>query len=269
MAFRPRDGVARQYRILGAAVSNLTNLLLVDQLHWSVSQYLARMWLPALVAIVVSVVLLGLLLRAEISGRYDHVPPKAPHDAVLFRSSVTICVLIGPLVIIGIPPWALSVAGALVLLAFFAWRRRDMLSWSLLPWRLIAITLGLFLVVGFLQQHGLSNWLDELAGTTSDLTGLLRLAVTGAVGSNIVNNLPAYVALEPVAAASPDRMLALLVGTNLGPLITVWGSLATLLWRDRCRSVDVPVSASRFALAGGVGVPVLLVLTTCAVWFTG
>ena len=63
-------------------------------------------------------------------------------------------------------------------------------------------------------------------------------------------------------------MLALLVGTNLGPLITLWGSLATLLWRERCRAAGVEVSMARFALAGLVGVPVLLVACTVAVWAT-
>ncbi len=104
------------------------------------------------------------------------------------------------------------------------------------------ITLALFLVVGFAQQHGLSRWLADLAGTGGGFGGLLRMATTGAVASNVVNNLPAYIALEPVAASSPDRLLALLVGTNVGPLVTVWASLATLLWRDRCRARGLVVS---------------------------
>ena len=81
---------------------------------------------------------------------------------------------------------------------------------------------------------------------------LLRTAFVGAAASNLVNNLPAYVALEPVAASSPDRLLSLLIGTNLGPLVTLWGSLATLLWRDRCRSGGLEVGAGRFARIVGV-----------------
>ena len=37
--------------------------------------------------------------------------------------------------------------------------------------------------------------------------------------------------------------VALLIGVNCGPLVTIWASLATLLWRDRCRKgwVEIPV----------------------------
>lgn len=250
-------------------VSNLTNLLLVDQLRWSVAEYTSRMWLPALAAVLFSILVLAVLLRGSLRGRYTHSPPPSPRDLVLFRSAVTACALIGPLVIIGIPPWVVSVVGAIVLVPLFAWRRRDQLTWDLLPWRLVAITLFLFLTVGFLQQYGLTTWLAELAGGGDSLLALLRLSASGAVGSNLINNLPAYVALEPVASSSPDRMLALLVGSNLGPLITLWASLATLLWRERCRTAGVQVSASRFALAGIVGVPLLIVVSTSAVWATG
>ena len=71
-----------------------------------------------------------------------------------------------------------------------------------------------------------------------------------------------------MASSSPDRLLALLIGTNLGPLVTLWGSLATLLWRDRCRSGELQVSARRFAVAGVVGAPVLVVTATLALWLT-
>ncbi len=72
---------------------------------------------------------------------------------------------------------------------------------------------------------------------------------------------PAYLALEPVAADSPERLVALLIGVDLGPLITDWASLATLLWRERCTSADVTESAWRFAARGLLLVPLLLACT--------
>ncbi len=250
-------------------VSNLTNLLLVDQLGWSVATYVGRMWLPALVSILVSVVLLWLLVRRSLRGRYEHPEPPVPHDVVLFRTALVVCLLLGPAFVVGIPPWIVGCAAALVLGAVFAWRSPRVLRLGLVPWQLVVTTLGLFLVVGLLEQHGLTEWLTTVAGTASDgPIVLLRTAFVGAAASNLVNNLPAYVALEPVAASSPDRLLALLLGTNLGPLITLWGSLATLLWRDRCRSGGLEVGAGRFAVAGVVGVPVLLLTATLALWLT-
>lgn len=250
-------------------VSNLTNLLLIDRLHWSVGRYTTRMWIPALVAVTVTVAVLAVLMRGALSGRYEVPTRPIVKDPFLFRLAIGVCLSVGPLFILGVPPWQVGVGGATVLLIAFAVRDRSRLAWQLLPWRLVVITLSLFLIVGFLQQLGLTNWLAEIAGKSSNgLTGLLRMAGTGALGSNLVNNLPAYVALEPVAANSPERLLALLIGTNLGPLITIWGSLATLLWRERCRSRGVEIKASGFALAGLLGVPLLLVSTTVALWLT-
>jgi arsenical pump membrane protein len=67
-----------------------------------------------------------------------------------------------------------------------------------------------------------------VAGDGDDPLSLLQLAFAGLVGANAIDNLPAYLALEPVAA-SPARIAALLIGVNVGALITPWASLAVLL----------------------------------------
>jgi hypothetical protein len=68
--------------------------------------------------------------------------------------------------------------------------------------------------------------LGVAAGAADEgFTGLLRLTGISALGANLVNNLPAYLAMEPVVNGSALRMAALLVGVNIGPLIThgrVW-----------------------------------------------
>ena len=81
--------------------------------------------------------------------------------------------------------------------------------------------------------------------------GALRAAATGTGLSNVVNNLPAYVAGESVIPFSHHtQLLALLIGTNVGPIITPWASLATLLWYERCRAYDVAVPPRKFMLTG-------------------
>ena len=72
----------------------------------------------------------------------------------------------------------------------------------------------------------------------------------GTLGANLIDNLPAYLALEPAAADSPLRLAALLVGVNAGPVITPWASLATLLWAARCRSAGVTRVVAPVCLAG-------------------
>lgn len=72
-----------------------------------------------------------------------------------------------------------------------------------------------------------------------------------------MNNLPAYLALEPVAD-SPVRLAALLIGVGAGPLVTPWASLATLLWHERLRAVGVEVPWGRYVLAGLVAAPLIV-----------
>ena len=52
--------------------------------------------------------------------------------------------------------------------------------------------------------------------------------------ANLINNLPAVLALLPLGPAGPGPVLAALIGVNLGPNLTYVGSLATLLWRRSC-----------------------------------
>jgi Na+/H+ antiporter NhaD/arsenite permease-like protein len=86
----------------------------------------------------------------------------------------------------------------------------------------------------------------------------VRVAAVGAVGANVADNLPAYLAFE-AAAGSPARLAALLVGVNAGPLITPWASLATLIWHEQLRRLGVQISWWGYAAAGAVLVPLLII----------
>jgi len=118
----------------------------------------------------------------------------------------------------------------------------------------VAVWVVLFTVVGFLSSHGLEDILRRIAGTTSEL----RLSATAALGANLFDNLPAYLAMEPVASDSPHRMLALLIGVNCGCLLTLWGSLATLLWRARCDTARVDISWWSFLWRGLILTPLVV-----------
>jgi Na+/H+ antiporter NhaD/arsenite permease-like protein len=135
--------------------------------------------------------------------------------------------------------------------AAFAWRDRPKLVWSLLPWRLLVFVTGLFLVVPTLSRFGLADVMGAIIGSGGDGDGAYRAAAAGGGLSNLVNNLPAYVAGEQVIpAANHTQLLSLLIGTNLGPVITPWGSLATLLWFEWCRRSEVRVPLAKFVLTG-------------------
>lgn len=246
-------------------VSNLTNLLAQGLLHESVLAFAAQMAAPALAAVVVVVLALSWVYRADLRGRYEDPAGTPVADPVLLATAAAACGLLALGVLAGLPPWMAASVATAPLVAVTARRRRDALTWRLVPVVLVAGTLVLFLGVAAAQHHGLSTALAHLAGHGDSLAGLLRLAAAGAVGSNAVNNLPAYLALEPVAGTAV-RLHALLVGTNVGPLVTVWGSLATLLWRSRCASGGLKVGAWRLAALGGVIMPMAVVAAVAALW---
>jgi len=75
------------------------------------------------------------------------------------------------------------------------------------------------------------------------------------VTADAVNNIPAYLLLEPAAGDAASSM-ALLVGVNAGSVVTPWASLATLLWADQLRRAGADVPWGRFVAWGAVLAPV-------------
>jgi arsenical pump membrane protein len=151
--------------------------------------------------------------------------------------------------------------------AAFAWRAPRALSFALVPWPLVLFVAGLFLTVGALQASGSAAVLSAVTGTGEDFPALLRVAAAGLAGSNVINNLPAYLALEPTAG-TPARIAALLIGVNAGSIVLPWGSLATLLWHDRLASLGVDVRWGRFILLGCLVAPATVLLATLALALT-
>lgn len=245
--------------------SNLTNLLALEALGGPSPLEFARLaWAPALVATLVPMVVLLLLFRRALTGRHhrDETPP-VPRDATLLRiSGVTVALLV-PALVSGVAVWIPSVAAAAVLLVAFALRERDALRWTLVPWPTLVLVCGLFVVFEAAHGAGLGAWLGRVAGDGEGVVALLRVAATGMLGANLVDNLPAYLALEPVAG-SPARLMALLIGVNAGPLITPWASLATLLWHERLSQFGVSVRWSGYMVLGAVVAPLTVALATLA-----
>ena len=128
-----------------------------------------------------------------------------------------------------------------------------------MPWQIILLACGLFLVVETAHAHGLSAAVAPLVGQGEDIPDLLRVAGVGALVANGIDNLPAYLALEPLAT-EPTRMAGLLVGVNAGALVTPWASLAILLWHERLLGLDVAVRWPRYMAASAL-VAVLTVVT--------
>lgn len=241
-------------------VSNLTNLLAADRVALETRAFAARMWLPQLAVLAVTMALLwAFYWRRRMRGEdaYDPPAPAPVRDRVLFSATGVACLLFIAAILggvhTGIQLGVAATVAAAVAVAAFAVRDRSALRPSLIPWQLMVFVTGLFLVVPTLERFGLDDAMVAFVGHDGDALGAFRAAFSGAGLSNVLNNLPAYVAGESaVPASNQEQLLSLLVGTNVGPVITPWGSLATLLWFEWCRRWDVRVPMRKFVLTGAV-----------------
>ncbi|MCS5715908.1 SLC13 family permease [Herbiconiux sp. CPCC 205716] len=248
-------------------VSNLTNLLAARSFDGGPVQFLGIVWAPALVGVVVSVAILSVVYRSRLVGRYL-VPERTPiRDRGLLVYSAIVVVLLLPMLVSGLEvAWVAGVAAVLLLAAFLV-RRREAISVGLVPWQALGIAFGLFVLVEAAHAHGLEDLLASVSGSGDDPLSLLHLAAVAAVSANGINNLPAYLVLEP-QAGSQLRLVALLIGVNLGPLVTPWASLATLLWHQRLTALGVTISWPRFMGLGLIAVAIIVPLATLALAFT-
>ncbi len=244
-------------------VSNLTNLLAVSRMPGGgdPASFLRLLGPSAAVAVLITVVLLWAVHRRELRGRFDVAAPPRVADATQLRVAAVVVVALLPLLVSGVEPWIPATAAAIVLLVLFAWRSPKALGWRLVPWSLLIFAAGLFAAVAALEAWGSGAVAAAIAGTGDGPADLLRLAGTGMATANTLDNLPAYLLLESTAD-SPERLAALLIGVNAGPLITPWASLATLLWHQRLVAAGVELSWRRFCLLGLLAAPLVVSAAT-------
>jgi arsenical pump membrane protein len=124
----------------------------------------------------------------------------------------------------------------------------------LVPAGIVVGAFGLFVLVELL--------LDITTPARIHWSNDVSLAAAAAVLSNLVNNLPAWLALAPVTDHA--HYPALLVGINVGGMLLLWGSLANLLWRRRCIRAGLHISAARFEREGLLVVPLAVLLGALA-----
>jgi arsenical pump membrane protein len=138
-------------------------------------------------------------------------------------------------------------------------------SWSMLP-----LVAGLFVVVAGLNQTGalsaLARNLHDAAAASPQSTSWVA-GIVVAVAANVLNNLPAGLVAATTnhaAQVPPQVASAILVGVDLGPNLSVSGSLATILWLIALRREGENVTALRFLRLGLIVMPPALVLSLFA-----
>nr|WP_244985161.1 ArsB/NhaD family transporter [Acetobacter persici] len=134
------------------------------------------------------------------------------------------------------------------------------ISWGVLP-----LVAGLFVLVEAIDSTGLIGEIAQIlkrAAQSDPTAAALGSGSLLAFISNLMNNLPAgLIASEAVAQAHPPRLVIdnLLIGVDLGPNLSVTGSLATILWLQVIRRGGEDVGFLQFLKIGAVAMPVALV----------
>jgi arsenical pump membrane protein len=253
-------------------VSNLTNLLAFAASGLAFPRFAGLMALPWLAAIAVEYLVFRRFFRSDLNGAAPSSPAAPGPAATPVFALVVVAATLGGFAaasLAGInPAWA-AAAGAAVL-AFRALARRHTSPGEIgraagIPFLLFVLALGL--VVAAVTENGLAAALRQVLPGGSSLLALLGTAALAAAAANLINNLPAVLVLLPLAApAGPAAVLAVLIGTNIGPNLTYSGSLATLLWRRVLREHDAEPDIGEFTRLGLLTVPAALVAATVALW---
>lgn len=253
-------------------VSNLTNLLAMAAAGLSFVRFAAVMALPSLVVIAVEYVAFRRAFAGELSlpasapRGADRMPPLPRFSAAVLASTLAGFVMAS---FADVPPAWVAVAGAAAMAVRAAWRgdvdaRRAL---ALVNPGFLAFVLALGVVVTAVVRGGVGDALGAVVPSGTGVVSLLAWAALAAVLANLVNNLPAALALLPFAApAGTGPVLAMLIGTNVGPNLTYVGSLATLLWRRIMRAHRHDVPLPEFTRLGLLTTPAAIVAGVLALW---
>lgn len=261
-------------------ISNPANLVIYGSHMPPLLSWLPRYALPSALSIVATYAALHWTqrdrLRQVISAEIEAASLTPGGRTAAFGIAATTVVLLSASacnIQLGLPTFLAGLAtAALVLLRA---RRGPMgvlrdVSWGVLP-----LVAGLFVVVQALEKTGLTGMLAALlhdAAVRSPDFAAWASGVVLAVGCNLVNNLPAGLLAGRVVemAHVPDHVrAAVLIAVDLGPNLSVTGSLATILWLVALRRDGHRIGALQFLKLGLVVMPPALVLALAGIFLGG
>lgn len=256
-------------------ISNPANLVVFDRQMPPLGHWLAVFLLPSLASIAATFLCLRFLCRASLRERMAPVDKPRPLPAAGWLAIASIGVAAVVLLFssgFGIPLGAPTCAVGCLALVLVAVRDRSApknairhVSWSVLP-----LVAGLFVIVEALNRAGLMRLTRAGIAWTATLHGPLgRLSSGFGVGllSNLMNNLPVGLAAGSALRQMGHHGLvaqAVMIGVDLGPNLSVTGSLATILWLIALRREDSEITGWSFLKVGAIVMPVALVLALLA-----
>ena len=243
-------------------ISNPANLVLCGGKMPPLGQWFGSFALPSLASIVVTFLALRWIERKRLAGScqsdVDRETLSTAAKAAFAGIAGTAVLLIVMSVLdlpLGLPT---CIAGLATTLGVCALAKGSPIalarsvSWSVLP-----LVAGLFVLVEALDRTGLIGLVAAMLRTAAGApaTGAAAAGTILAFASNVINNLPAgLIASTAVAQAHSPRLVVdgLLIGVDLGPNLSITGSLATILWSQAIRREGEDVGFWTFLKVGTV-----------------
>jgi arsenical pump membrane protein len=146
-------------------------------------------------------------------------------------------------------------------------RRNPVTLLKEISWGTLALVAGLFIMVDAVESAGALRFTEAALRWVEGLVPVAGALVTSfavGVANNLLNNLPlGLIAGGTLHAAHVKGLIAnaVLIGVDLGPNLSVTGSLATMLWLIALRREKLDVSFWDFFRVGVVAMPVAMLVS--------
>ncbi len=247
-------------------ISNPANLVVYGSQMPPLLDWLHRFTLPSLAAIGLTYLALRFSQRDALREplRTDIVPQPLAAGARLTGIGILLTAAVLMLASalhadLGLPTFIAGMATAALI--HLKQRRSPLPVLRHVAWGVLPMVAGLFVLVEGLARSGAIDALAQaLLRLASDSAGgaLWGAGIVAALASNLINNLPAGLiagSVGQIADLPAQTAGALLIGVDLGPNLSITGSLATLLWLIAVRREGQHVGALRFLKLGAWVMP--------------
>ncbi|WP_064000012.1 arsenic transporter [Campylobacter iguaniorum] len=280
-AFVMAGGFISDFASLPFVFSNLTNILSANFFDIGFGQYFGAMIMPFCVSVVASILVLWLVFRKDLSKNVDlSLLPnenKIIKNRALFAFSWVFLALLFLAYFLsdhfGVPISIFALGGGLLFLMIANLSKcvNSLQIMRAAPWGIVWFSLGLYVVVYGLKNANLAVWISEILSNLAQYGELVSVLGTGFISaflSAFMNNLPTVMIMNISLENLGSQMMiyANIIGSNLGPKMTPFGSLATLLWIYVLSKKGVKISFWQYTKFGLIVTPPVLLATLFALF---
>jgi arsenical pump membrane protein len=253
-------------------ISNPANLVVFHDGMPPLAHWLLSFGVPSILSILSTYTIMRWIFRRQLAQTIDHEVDEKKLDGhsklVLGGLAAMILVLLTASSLgkdLGLP--ACLAALAVTTVVSIKARSNPLKLAIEISWGTIVLVAGLFIMVDAVVSMGALTlaqsallWAQQLAPAA----GALITSFVVGVANNLVNNLPlGLIAGATLHAAHIKGLIAnaVLIGVDLGPNLSVTGSLATILWLLALRKENLDVGFLKFLRVGVLVMPIALLLS--------